>query len=121
MAYNEKLANRVRGAFTHLSKVEEKKMMGGLTFMVDGKMCVGVLQDDLMARIDPDLYEAALRQKGCRPMDFTGKPMKGFVFVSPDGTSSEKGLNYWIDLALDFNKNAKTSRRKNKDIIKKRR
>ena len=84
--------------------------MGGLTFMVNGKMCVGVLKGDLMARIDPDIYKFALRKKGCREMDFTGKPMKGFVFVGPSGTSGKKDLKYWLDLALDFNKRAKASK-----------
>ena len=85
MAYDDNLAERVKRALGSLPKVEEKKMMGGLTFMVNGKMCVGILNDDLMCRIDPDVYESALRRKGCREMDFTGKPMKGFVFVNNDG------------------------------------
>ena len=89
-------------------------MMGGLTFMVNGKMCVGVSKDDLMARLDPEMYELALQKKGCHEMNFTGKPMKGFVFVSPEGTSSKKDLDYWINLALDFNKKAKASKKKRK-------
>ncbi|OGU31295.1 MAG: RNA methyltransferase [Ignavibacteria bacterium GWA2_35_9] len=112
MAYNEKLAERVREAFAGITKVEEKKMMGGLTFMINNKMCVGILKDDLMARIDPDVYDSVLKRKGCREMDFTGKPMKGFVFVSPEGTKSKKDLSYWVGLALDYNKKAKSSRRK---------
>ena len=111
MAYDEKLAQRVRESLPHRD-VEEKKMMGGLTFMVNGKMCVGVLKDDLMARIDPDVYETAQKKKGCRPMDFTGKPMKGFVFVVPKGTANKKDLKYWLDLALDFNKRAKASKKR---------
>jgi hypothetical protein len=90
MAYNEKLAERIRDEFSGVRKVEEKKMMGGLTFMVNGKMCVGIVNDDLMARIDPEKYEAALAKKGCREMYFTGRPMKGFVFVSPEGTKGKK-------------------------------
>ena len=112
MAYDEKLAERVREAFAGITKVEEKKMMGGLTFMINNKMCVGILKDDLMARIDPDVYDSVLKRKGCREMDFTGKPMKGFVFVSPEGTKSKKDLSYWVSLALDYNKKAKSSRRK---------
>ena len=112
MAYDEQLANRVRTALAHQKAVEEKKMMGGLTFTVNGKMCVGVLKDDLMARIGPDVYEVALRKKGCREMNFTGRPMKGFVFIGPKGTSNKKDLDYWIDLALDFNKKAKVSKKK---------
>jgi TfoX/Sxy family transcriptional regulator of competence genes len=112
MAYNEKLAERIREELSGVRKVEEKKMMGGLTFMVDGKMCVGIVNDDLMARIDPEEYERALARKGCREMDFTGKPMKGFIFISHEGTKGKKDLTYWISLALDFNKKAKSSKRK---------
>lgn len=111
MAFDETLAKRVRHALAR-RPVEEKKMMGGLTFMVNGKMCVGILKDELMARIGPDAYEVALRRRGCREMNFTGKPMRGFVFVSPEGTSNKKDLNYWIDLALDFNKKAKASKKR---------
>ena len=111
MAYDQKLADRIRRLLPR-AKVEEKKMMGGLTFMVSGKMCVGILNNDLMARIDPDVYEIALRKNGCREMNFTGKPMKGFVFVGPKGTSSKKDLKYWLDLALAFNKKAKPSKKK---------
>lgn len=112
MAFDEKLADRIRKSLSDRSDVLEKKMMGGLTFMVNGKMCVGILKEDLMARIDPDVYDEALRKKGCREMDFTGKPMKGFVFISPEGTSDRKDLLYWINLALDFNKKAKPSKKK---------
>ena len=111
MAYNEELAGKVRTALVHQKAVEEKKMMSGLTFMVNGKMCVGILKDELMARIDPDIYEASLQKNGCHEMKFTGKPMKGFVFVSPKGTASKKDLDYWINLALDFNKKAKASKK----------
>lgn len=113
MAYNEQLAERVREHFSEHRKVEEKKMMGGLTFMVNSKMCVGILNDDLMLRIAPEEYEKALQRTGCREMDFTGRPMKGFVFVGPDGTKGKKQLDSWISLALDFNKRAKLSKKKN--------
>jgi TfoX/Sxy family transcriptional regulator of competence genes len=112
MPYNEKTADRIREELAAIRKVEEKKMMGGLTFMVNDKMCVGILNDDIMVRIDPAEYEQALERKGCREMDFTGRPMKGFVFVSPEGTKGKKDLNYWIDLALAFNKKAKASKKK---------
>lgn len=112
MAYNEKLTERVREQLSGKRKVEEKRMMGGLTFMVNSKMCVGILNDDLMVRLAPEVYEEALEQPGCRAMDFTGKPMKGFVFVDPAGTKGAKQLGYWISLALDFNKRAKASKKK---------
>jgi TfoX/Sxy family transcriptional regulator of competence genes len=114
MAYSEKLANRAREILADHPKVEEKKMMGGLTFMVNNKMCVGILRDDLMARIDPAVYQTALEKRGCREMDFTGRPMKGFVFISPDGTKTKKELNHWIGLALEYNKIAKASRKHKK-------
>lgn len=114
MAYNEALAQRVREALADQSEVEEKKMMGGLTFMVKGKMCVGILGDDLMARIDPEVYATALTKQGCRAMDFTGKPMKGFVFISSEGTNQKADLDYWIELALAFNKKAKASKKRKK-------
>jgi TfoX/Sxy family transcriptional regulator of competence genes len=112
MAYDEKLANRIRELLLNKRSVEEKKMMGGLTFMVNNKMCVGILKDDLMARIDPEVYESALERRGCREMDFTGRPMKGFVFIDPEGTKSKKDLEFWIKLALDYNKRAKASKKK---------
>jgi len=112
MSYDEKLAGRVRELLSSKRNVAEKKMMGGLTFMVNNKMCVGILNDELMARIDPEVYESALERRGCREMDFTGRPMKGFVFIGPEGTKSKKDLEYWMNLALDFNKRAKTSRKK---------
>lgn len=112
MAYNALLAERVRKALSRKGDIEEKKMMGGLTFMVNGKMCVGVLEDDLMARIDQDVYETSLQRIGAREMNFTGKPMKGFVFINPEGTDAKQDLDYWINLALDFNEKAKASKKK---------
>ena len=112
MAYNEKLAGRVRALLSKQKNVEEKKMMGGLTFMVNDKMCVGILKDELMARIDPQIHDESIKRKGCRTMDFTKKPMKGFVFVSPEGTTQQKDLDYWVKLSLDFNARAKASKKK---------
>lgn len=112
MAYNEDLADRIREELSTIRRVEEKKMMGGLTFMVNDKMCVGVLNDDLMVRIDPNEYEMSLQRKGCRAMDFTGRPMKGFVFVNNEGTKSSKDLSYWVAAALAFNKKANPLGRK---------
>lgn len=80
--------------------------------MVDDKMCVGVIQNELMARIDPAEYAQALKRAGCREMNFTGKPMKGFVFVDPDGTDADDDLDYWAELALEFNPRAVSSKKK---------
>ncbi len=113
MAYSEQLAERLRSYFAVGGvDFEEKKMMGGLCFMVDGKMCVGVTNDDLMVRLDPAIYEEALEQEGARPMDFTGRTMKGFVFVSESALSGAKAIAYWAGLALEFNPKAKSSRKK---------
>jgi TfoX/Sxy family transcriptional regulator of competence genes len=113
MAYNEQLAERVRAGFKKARvRHEEKRMMGGLCFLVDGKMCVGVDKDRLMVRMDPAGYEHALRCKGCVPMDFTGRPMRGFVFVNPEGLSADAELDSWLKLAVEFNPQAKSSKTK---------
>lgn len=114
MAYDEILAERVSQALGRTPKVTVKKMMGGLCYMVDGKMALGLLKDDLMVRLDHAVYGESLARKGARVMDLTGKPMKGYVFVGPAGTKSPKDLKHWVDLALDFNKRAKPSKKKAK-------
>ena len=113
MSYDEKLALRTRkmiAAAKH--KIEEKKMFGGLCFMVNGKMCVGVEKDRMMVRLDPEKYNEVIRRKGCQPMDFTGKVMKGFVFVDASVLAPKKELKYWVDLALDYNKIARPSKKR---------
>jgi TfoX/Sxy family transcriptional regulator of competence genes len=113
MAYDEKLADRVREIIVDTHKnIEEKKMFGGLCFMVNDKMCIGVEQERLMLRIDPEKYNEVIEKEGCRPMDFTGKPMKGFVFVYKNVLQTKKQLHYWIDLALQYNKIARPSKKK---------
>ncbi len=112
MAYSEKLANKVREKFVELKKVEEKEMMGGLTFMYKGKMCVGIIKDELMCRIDPSLHEESVEKQGCRTMDFTKRPMKGYIMIDETGMKSKKDFDHWIGLALDFNKHAKSSKKK---------
>jgi TfoX/Sxy family transcriptional regulator of competence genes len=113
MAFDEDLAERVRRSFAErVVHFDEKRMMGGLCFMVDGKMCVGISGERLMVRLDPDEYDKLLGRKGCVPMDFTGRPMRGFVFVTPTGTASRRDLERWIELALDFNPRAKASPKK---------
>ena len=115
MAYNEKLADRVREMITESEiRIEEKRMFGGLCFMVNDKMCIGVEKERLMIRIGPDKFDEAVEKEGCKPMDFTGKIMKGFVFIDVDVLNSKKKLEYWVKLALDYNKIAKTSKKKKK-------
>ena len=110
--YNEALANRVRQKIASLSNVEEKEMMGGLTFMYNDKMCIGIIKDELMCRIDPALHESCVEKTGCRTMDFTNRPMKGYIMIDETGMTTQKDFDYWIDLAIDFNKRAKSSKRK---------
>jgi TfoX/Sxy family transcriptional regulator of competence genes len=113
MAYNEKLASRIREIILPTDrKFEEKKMFGGLCFMVDEKMCVGVEESRLMIRLDPATYEDALEKEGVRPMDFTGRVMKGYVFVDIEALNTKQKLGYWMTLALDYNKIAKKSAKK---------
>ncbi|MBL8848927.1 MAG: TfoX/Sxy family protein [Planctomycetaceae bacterium] len=113
MAFDEILADRVRSSLAyHLVACVEKRMMGGLCFMVSGKMCLGVVDQRLMVRLDPEIYADSLNKTGCTPMDFTGKPMRGFVFVRPEGHRSKKQLESWIELALEFNPRAKASQRR---------
>lgn len=113
MAYNEFFADRIRQVFKDKRvHFEEKRMMGGLCFLVDDKMCVGIVKENLMLRFDPELQPVLLKKKGCKEMDFTGKPMKGYVFVEPAGVDSEKDLEYYMQLALDFNPKAKSSKKK---------
>ena len=113
MAYNEKLADRTRDIISQTQrKVEEKRMFGGLCFMVNDKMLVGVEKERLMVRLDPAKYDEAMEKEGCAPMNFTGKVMKGFVFVDVDALNTKKKLEYWIELALEFNKKAKASKKK---------
>ncbi|HWA24806.1 MAG TPA: TfoX/Sxy family protein [Lacunisphaera sp.] len=113
MAYNEYLAERVRAELKrHRVPLEEKAMMGGLCFMVRGKMCVGVDKDRLMVRLDPAVEAEALARPGAAPMDFTGRPLRGFVFVSAEGWERTADLAAWLALALDYNPRAKASKKK---------
>ena len=115
MAYDEKLADRVREIIAvHHKKVTEKKMFGGLCFMVNDKMCVGVEKERLMVRLDPEKQDEVMEKEGSKPMDFTGKVMKGFVFVDIEALNTKKKLEYWMDLALEYNKKAKASKKKKK-------
>lgn len=112
MAYNEKLADKVRRMLAAVTQhIDEKKMFGGLCFMVNEKMCIGIEKDRLMVRLDPAIYEEVIEMEGCTPMDFTGKIMKGFVFVAEEAVTTDKKLAYWVNLALDYNTIAKHSKK----------
>lgn len=121
MAYDEYLADRIRRDLDQKKVVFlELKMMGGLCFKVDGKMLCGILINKkygdslLMARIGEEAYEKELEKNECLLMDFTGRPMKGYVFVTPEGFDLDDDLSYWIDKCLFFNPKAKASRKKKK-------
>jgi TfoX N-terminal domain len=102
MAYDEGLAKRLRDVFNGHNAVTEKRLFGGLAFMLQGYMCVGIVGDSLMARVGPDRYEDALREAHARPMDFTGKPMRGYVFVGSEGLESDADLAIWVNLCVEF-------------------
>jgi TfoX/Sxy family transcriptional regulator of competence genes len=98
VAYSERLAYRVRALLSDRDDVDERPMFGGLTFMVGGHMCCGVHGDELIVRLDPDDEDAALARAHARPMDFTARPMRGFVTVAPDGLKGQ-ALRRWVDRA----------------------
>jgi len=102
MAFDEGLAERVRDALREQREISERRMFGGLAFMYRGHMFVGILGDTLMARVGPDQTSDALRRPGARKMDFTGKPMKGYVFVSPDAVESDSALERWVAQCLAY-------------------
>lgn len=114
MAFSESLSNRIREALADHPNVAEKRMFGGICYMVDDKMCVGVADDQMMCRIGEDAYESALERPGCHEMVFTGRPMKGYVFIDATGMKTESDFRYWINLCLDFNPKAKASKKKSK-------
>ncbi len=110
MPYNEALADRVR-IFLKRRRIaqEEKRMMGGICFMVNDKICVGVDRDRLLARVGDLNYESALKKKGVKKMDITGRPLRGFVLVGKNAIDTEDELEYWINLCLEFNPYARAS------------
>jgi TfoX/Sxy family transcriptional regulator of competence genes len=102
MAYDEALAQRVRGVMAGKHGVTERKMFGGLAFMLRGNMFVGILERSLMARVGPENYPRALASPGARQMDFTGRPMRGYIFVDAEGVKSTAQLKRWVTLCADF-------------------
>ncbi len=102
MAYDEDVAYRLREALADQDGVTERKMFGGLAFMVNGHMCCGLTTEDLMVRVGPEQYEACLAQSHARPMDFTGRPMKGMIYVDEAGYETADALQAWVDRGLAF-------------------
>jgi TfoX/Sxy family transcriptional regulator of competence genes len=102
MAYDHRLAARIRGVFGHRKGVEEKRMFGGLAFLVGGHMACGIVGEELMVRVGPRAYEAALAEPHVREMDFTGKPLRGMVYVGVDGIAAEDDLARWVERGHDY-------------------
>ncbi|MFZ1527550.1 MAG: TfoX/Sxy family protein [Ferruginibacter sp.] len=113
MAYSEKLADRVREIISATHRItDEKKMFSGLCFMVNNKMCIGINADRIMVRLNPGVFDEVVEINGCSPMEMTGRTMKGFVYVSEEVLKTKKQLDYWVQLALDYNKDAPESKKK---------
>lgn len=102
MAYDQFLAQRVREILARRKGFAAKEMMGGITFLLNGNMCCGVDKDHLMVRVGPERYTEALAQPHARPMDFTGRPLRGFVFVDPPGFKTDNRLREWVMRGVDF-------------------
>lgn len=113
MAYDLKLADRIREYLVKFPqlKVEEKEMFSGLTFMVNDKMCVSVSGENLMCRFDPALQQDIAEKSGFQPMIMKGKELKGYCYINPTGFKTKKDFEYWVNLCLDYNENAKSSKR----------
>src|SRR5262245_24010465 len=102
MAYDEGLAERIRGVLRDEPAVSERRMFGGLAFLVRGNMCVGIVGDDLMVRVGPEAHEQLVRAPHAREMDFTGRPMKGFIYVAADGYESDADLESWVQRGMAY-------------------
>jgi TfoX/Sxy family transcriptional regulator of competence genes len=102
MAYDETLAGRIRDELVRESGITEKKMFGGVVFLLNGNILVGVWQDALIVRVGPDASKSALQKPHVRPMDVTGKPMKDWLLIEPAGIDEDRQLRHWISLALKF-------------------
>ncbi len=102
MAFDEELASRIRDRIAERSDVTERRMFGGLAFLVRGHMCCGIVGDDLVVRVGPEKYERSLEEPHARPMDFTGRPLAGMVYVAPAGVRTARALAGWIERGLRF-------------------
>lgn len=116
MAYDKNLASRVRKYLGNIPdiKIEEKTMFGGLAFMINGKMCINIADDQLMCRFDPDLTQELSEKAGFLPMVMKGRVLKGYCYVDPSGFKGKKDFEFWVHLCLDFNDKAKPSGKSNK-------
>lgn len=108
----ETLLDRVRATLAHAPRVEERRMLGGHAFMVNGKMCITVREGRLMFRIDPEMHDRVLPRQGCRTVVMNGRSYRGYVHVSADVVQAEKEFDYWAGLALAYNAKAKATKAK---------
>lgn len=111
MAYNEKLVEKLRIALSDIPNVEEKKMFGGLAFLVNDKMCINVSGENLMCRFDPNWENEISKRKGFEKVFMKGKVFKGYCYVKPEGFKTKKDFNFWLNLCLQFNEKAKSSKK----------
>jgi hypothetical protein len=102
MAFDEKLAERIRKRLVKREGLTEKKMFGGLAFLLNGNMCCGVHKEDMIVRLDPGQTEKALSERHARAFDLTGRPMKGWLLVAGDGLTTDAALGKWIDVATSY-------------------
>lgn len=102
MAYNQDLADRIADVLSEMAETTQKKMFGGIAFMVNGHMCCGIANDALMLRVGPEIYAETLEQPHVRQMDFTGRPMKGYIYVDPEGLATKKALKKWVAMGVRF-------------------
>ena len=121
MAYDTKLADRIRTYLDSIPdlKVEEKAMFSGLAFLVNGKMCINVSGDDLMCRFDPEREDEVAERVGFQPMVMKGKQLRGYCYVTEEGYKSKTSFEYWLELCLDFNAKAKSSKKKKTSVAAK--
>jgi hypothetical protein len=102
MAYDEKLAARIREVVKDQPGIAEKMMFGGLAFILNGHMCCGIVGEELMVRVGPEAYEKSLAETHVREMNFTGRPMKGMIYIAPEGVKTKNGLSRWVNMGIGF-------------------
>jgi hypothetical protein len=118
MAYDERLADRVRRLLASRKGISERKMFGGIAFLIDGKICVGVINDELIVRVGRDGHADAMGRKHTRPMDFTGRPMRGMVYVEPAGVARGVALERWIETGVNGARTSPASKKRVRKSVK---
>jgi hypothetical protein len=114
VAFDEQLAERLRRSLAGRGRIEEVRAFGGVMFMLDDKMCVGVSKDRMMVRVDPAKHDALVQRKGATVMDFTHRPMRGFLFIRPEGLSGRKSVDFWVGESVSYVRTVPVKRKKGK-------